>query len=103
MALLRKYNDKPVLTRPQHRFWRGPGYLEIDVDVHAYAYIARKAFNGYVGRLASVVFENAFVIQGNRCVARGALGAVHWRRCAGPAMRVCGAGGSRGVCALAVR
>jgi hypothetical protein len=60
------YNDKPLLTRPQHRFYTGPNYLEIDMDVHNYAFIARKAFYGFIHRLAPVVFENAFVVQGNR-------------------------------------
>eukprot|EP00887_Chlorella_sp_A99_P000473 scaffold17.g473.t1 len=64
--LLANYNDKPLLTRPQQRFYRGDGYLEVDLDVHNYAYIARRAFHGFMGRLAPVVFENAFVIQGNR-------------------------------------
>lgn len=64
--LLMNYNDKPLLTRPQQRFYTGPNYLEIDMDVHNYAYIARKAFHGFIHRLAPVVFENAFVVQGNR-------------------------------------
>lgn len=64
--LLVNYNDKPVLTRPQQRFYRGPNYLEVDLDVHAWNYIARKAFFGYIPKLASVVFENALVLQGNR-------------------------------------
>jgi hypothetical protein len=42
----------------------GPNYLEIDLDVHNYAYIARKAFHSFISRLAPVVFENAFVVQG---------------------------------------
>lgn len=63
--LLSNYNDKPLLTRPQQRFFRGDNYLEIDVDVHCYAYLARKAFSGFIPRLATVVFENAFIIQGN--------------------------------------
>lgn len=37
---------------------------ELDLDVHNYAYIARRAFHGFLGRLAPVVFENAFVVQG---------------------------------------
>ena len=61
--LLRNYNDKPVLTRPQHRFYFGPNYMEIDLDIHAWAYLARKAFSSYIPRLGTVVFENAFVVQ----------------------------------------
>lgn len=64
--LLINYNDKPLLTRPQQRFYRGEGYLEVDLDVHNYAYIARRALQGLLGRLSSVVFEIAFVVQGNR-------------------------------------
>eukprot|EP01025_Chloroclados_australasicus_P015769 TRINITY_DN17618_c0_g1_i4.p1 TRINITY_DN17618_c0_g1~~TRINITY_DN17618_c0_g1_i4.p1 ORF type:complete len:491 (-),score=46.31 TRINITY_DN17618_c0_g1_i4:316-1788(-) len=65
LALLKRNNDKPVLTRPAHRFFRGDCYFEIDMDVHVYQFIARKAFQGYVGKLGEVVFENAFVVQGN--------------------------------------
>lgn len=27
--LLATYNDKPILTRPQHYYFNGPGYLEV--------------------------------------------------------------------------
>lgn len=64
--LLHKYNDKPLLTKPQQHFYSGPDYFEVDLDVHAYAYLARKAFSSYLPRLSGVVFENALVIQGNR-------------------------------------
>lgn len=64
--LLHKYNDKPLLTKPQHHFYSGPDYFEVDLDVHAYAYLARKAFTSYLPRLGGVVFETAFVVQGNR-------------------------------------
>eukprot|EP01023_Acetabularia_acetabulum_P037171 TRINITY_DN3519_c0_g1_i1.p1 TRINITY_DN3519_c0_g1~~TRINITY_DN3519_c0_g1_i1.p1 ORF type:complete len:518 (-),score=90.45 TRINITY_DN3519_c0_g1_i1:249-1802(-) len=65
LVLLKKYNDKPVMTGPTHKFFRGHGYFEIDVDIHVYPFVARKAFQGYVGRLGEVVFENAFILQGN--------------------------------------
>lgn len=65
-ALLRRYNDKPLMTRPQHKFYTGSNYFEIDLDVHNYAYLARKAFTGFTSRLDSVIFDNAFIIQGNR-------------------------------------
>ena len=42
-------------------------YLEADLDVHNYAFIARKALAGFTTRLAPVVFENAFVLQGGSC------------------------------------
>ncbi|CAD7696400.1 unnamed protein product [Ostreobium quekettii] len=64
--LVGSYNSKPLLTRPQHTFHHGPGYMEIDVDVHAYAYLARRALQSFTARLHTLVFENAFVIQGNR-------------------------------------
>ncbi|KAK9837141.1 hypothetical protein WJX81_005930 [Elliptochloris bilobata] len=66
--LLQKYNDKPLLTRPQHKFFLAPdmSYMELDLDVHGYAYLARKAFQAFLPRLSTVIFENGFVIQGNR-------------------------------------
>lgn len=35
------------------------------MDVHTWNFIARKAFFSYIPKLSTVVFENAFVIQGN--------------------------------------
>lgn len=41
---------------------------QVDLDIHSYAYFARKAFGSYYPRLEPVVFENGFVVQGNRWV-----------------------------------
>lgn len=67
LKLVKNYNGKPLLMRPQLRFFMGPEskYFEIDVDIHNYAYIARRAFYGFVPRLGPAVFENGFVLQGN--------------------------------------
>jgi hypothetical protein len=68
VRLLKNYNGKPILTRPQQKFFlaQDKSYFEIDLDVHSFAYIARRAYYGYIDRLSPVVFENAFVLQGNR-------------------------------------
>lgn len=68
VRLLKNYNGKPILTRPQQKFFSAQdnSYFEIDLDVHSFAYIARRAYYGYIDRLSPVVFENAFVLQGNR-------------------------------------
>jgi len=65
--LLQNYNEKPVLSRPQHFFYMGPGssYLEVDFDIHSYAFLARKALASYSQRLKDVIWEVAFVVQGN--------------------------------------
>ena len=50
---------------PGAQFFLAPDmrYLEIDLDVHSYAYLARKALHAFIPRLATVIFENGFVIQ----------------------------------------
>lgn len=48
--LLGTYNDKPLLTRPQQHFFSGHNYLEVDLDVHAYAFLARKALMAFLTR-----------------------------------------------------
>jgi Protein ENHANCED DISEASE RESISTANCE 2, C-terminal len=54
-----------LLPNPTQAFFVGPNYLEVDLDVHSYAFLARKALWSYHERLHSVVWENGFVIQGN--------------------------------------
>lgn len=60
---LKNYNGKPWLTRPQHDFYRGPGYIEFDLDVHRFSYPARNAFGGIVNHLDKLVCDAGFVIE----------------------------------------
>jgi hypothetical protein len=37
----------------------------MDLDIHSYAFLARKAMHAFVDKLRTVVFEVALVVQGN--------------------------------------
>ena len=39
--------------------------LKVDLDIHTYSYVAKTALVSFMTRLASVIWEVAFVIQGN--------------------------------------
>jgi len=38
---LNRYNGKPLLTAPKHVFYRGDGYMELNMDLHRYSYVSR--------------------------------------------------------------
>lgn len=63
--LAKAYEGKPVMCRPQTQFHQGPNYLEVDLDVHQYNYLARKTLHGFLPRFPPLVFDTAWVLQGN--------------------------------------
>ncbi|OQR93190.1 hypothetical protein THRCLA_08507 [Thraustotheca clavata] len=62
--LLETYNGQPILTRPQHRFYRGDGYFEVDIDAHLFNFVARRGLCGVTDHFSHMIVDFGFVLEG---------------------------------------
>ena len=65
-SIISKYNCKPALLRPQHRYFLTDEYLEVDANVNDFSAVARKAFSAARLKCHLVEADIGLVLEG-RC------------------------------------
>ena len=63
-AILRKWQNKPMLVRPQYKCFVGPEYIEVDINIHCYQYATRRYFNILKHTLQYGVMDMALTLEG---------------------------------------
>lgn len=63
--MFQSYNGKPVLITKSGSLHRGNGYLEMDVDVNCFCYMARAALHQLWQKVSEAQLEVAVLVQGD--------------------------------------
>jgi len=61
--LVKTWNSKPCMTRPQHRIIHADFYTELDIDLHEFSFLARKGITGFLPRLKEMVVNAAILLE----------------------------------------
>mmetsp|Transcript_18904 Transcript_18904/g.48327 ORF Transcript_18904/g.48327 Transcript_18904/m.48327 type:complete len:377 (+) Transcript_18904:57-1187(+) len=67
-SLMKKFNGKPVLTRPEHYFHRDPHnrYFMCDLDGHCYQYMTRHAISGGMNFVGEIQLGYGYVVEARK-------------------------------------
>ena len=67
-SLFKKFNGKPVLTRPEHFFHRDPDnrYFAIDLDAHRYKYVTRTGVHRGLQHVEQVQLGYGYVVEARK-------------------------------------
>ena len=67
-SLIRRFNGKPILTRPEQRFHTDPAgrYFAADLDAHCYKYMTRSAVAAGIKHVGAMVMRLGFVVEARK-------------------------------------